>query len=43
MQHIKVNQLYVRGLYKHGALLQLCEKAFARSKIDYAATLKLVS
>jgi hypothetical protein len=39
VQHIKVKQLYVPGLYKKGAPQQLFEQAFPRPEIDYAAAL----
>ena len=40
VQHLKVKQLYIPGLYKHGAPAQLFERAFPHPRIDYVATLK---
>lgn len=39
IQHFKVRQLYIPGLYKHGTQPQLFSRAFPRPRIDYAATL----
>ena len=42
VQHLKVRQLYIPGLYKRGARPQLYETAFSNPQISYVATMKPV-
>jgi hypothetical protein len=43
MQHLKVRQLYIPGLYKRGAKTQLYKTAFPNPQINYVATMKIIN